>query len=136
MRRLRLPRGAAPLLLLVLLMLLAACKGGSPVQEDSVHIRIQNNMGQEIENFWLGRGGNGPAAVPYGPIPLGALTEYQRFPAELPYYSALNFLTVDGQRYLDNVYETTGDEGLTPGYYTFVYTRAGDRARLAIVRDQ
>ena len=126
----------APSLAVLLLAFLVACKGGSPVQSDGVYIRIQNDMDREIENFWLGPGGHGPPAVPYGAIPTGALSEYQRFPAELPYYSALNFLTADGKRYLDNVYETTGDEGLMPGYYTFVYSPEGERARLTIVRDQ
>ncbi len=105
---------------------------------ESVQIRIRNNTGMEIEDFWLGAGGNGPSTIAYGSIEAGETTDYQAVEPVLARYRKLNFITVDGRQYLDTIYfeEHVGSAELAPGRYTFAYALVNGAAELTLIVDQ
>lgn len=110
--------------------------GGS---KEKVHVRIQNNTGQEITQFWLGAGSGfgGPRARSYGQIAAGDVTRYKALEPSFATYGKFNFITADGRKYLGSTFSTEeiGRRELSPGYYTFAVSTIGDTAVLRITDD-
>jgi len=121
---------------LSILFVLTAC---NPMNTNRIHIRIQNASPVDITDFWLGAGSGagGPGSRAYGAIPRGATTHYRSLKAEFGYYSNYNFITADGQRFVDSTIpvDLIGRTTLEPGYYTFVINTSGRSATLQIVAD-
>ena len=119
----------------VLTLALSSCSGGAAEQ---LHIRIRNDSTENIDKFWLGSGGTGPRVVPFGGIPSGETTDYRALNAVLSSYGKSDFITDDGQRYLNTIDPAAyvGSDELAPGYYTFAYDIVGDESVLTITRDR
>ncbi len=110
--------------------------GGS---KEKVHVRIQNNSGQEITQFWLGTGSGsgGSRSRSYGQIAAGSVTGYKALEPSFAAYGKFNFIAADGRKYLGSTFPTEeiGRRELSPGYYTFAVTTVGDTAVLRIISD-
>lgn len=122
---------------LILGLLMTTLFSGCGDDSENIHIRIRNNTGMEIENFWLGAGGRGPSTISYGSIDAGETTDYQAVEPVLARYRKLNFITIDGRQYLDTIYfeDWVGSAELAPGRYTFAYTLTNGEAQLTLIVD-
>ena len=116
-----------------LLLALVGCGQEGPLQ-----IRIRNDSGQQIENFWLGAGGMGGPSTAYGAIAPGETSAYKSFSLETANYSKCNFITADGRQYIVNssTRERAGLDPLAAGRYTFAYSLVDDQGLLTIVAEE
>ncbi len=124
------------------LLTLAGCAltGVSSNNESSkkLMIRVRNDSGLDIENFWLGAGPRGGSSgnTAFGAIKEGDTSRYHGVEPLLDNYRKLNFVA-DGQRYLDNIdpQEHVGQAELSLGWYTFAYDIVNGDPVLTLVED-
>lgn len=115
------------------LTMLLGCGGDKPVQ-----IRIRNDTGRDISNFWLGSGTKSAYRSSFGSIAAGATTDYRSYVTTIAAYSKCDFVMADDNtRYLDTIEpeDHVGTPELAAGRYTFAYTIVNDEPALTIIRD-
>ncbi|MBE2236020.1 MAG: hypothetical protein IAE85_21190 [Anaerolinea sp.] len=126
-------RGVAIWAALMILWALTSC---TAMNNQQLHIRIDNATDTDITAFWLGAGSGagGPGSRAYGAIDRGQITPYRSLKAQFGSYSNYNFITEEGKRFVGSTVanELIGQVALEPGYYTLVLTIVGDKAMVTI----
>ncbi len=126
---------------------------------NGVDIRVQNNMGADISDLWLGAGPGhedyfgailGEGISSFGSIENGEITRYRTVKNTYQYYGKTD-LVVDGNRYFNggpggsrgkvefrNIDPTEPGDPLPSGQYTFAYSPGdgSDVADLVITKDE
>lgn len=125
------------LITVAVVWLLAACLPNTTADE-ALLIRIRNNSGFDVENFWLGAGPNGGATqdTAFGAIPNNTVTSYHSIEPNPNNYRKYN-LVIDGRRYLGSLLpdEIAMLADAPVGQYTFVLTLTAGNAQIEIVKD-
>ena len=116
------------LLIIFILFLISgsifACRfsgGSSPIQ-----IRVKNETGQPIDNFWVGDHG-------FSDLEIGETSRYRGFGSEISEYRKSNFV-IDGDRYTNVLIPNSFTE-LAPGNYTFIIRLSGSEAILSVQKE-
>jgi hypothetical protein len=126
------------LLALLLLSPLSWACNATHSSDNRLMIRIRNDSGFDIDNFWLGAGPNGGSTgdTAFGAIAHGATTSYYTVELRLANYHKTD-IVIAGVRYLDTIdpSEYIGKAELPPGWYTFVYTFVDDKPVLTIIEE-
>ncbi len=97
--------------------------------QDAVNIRIDNQTGEDIDNFWLGAGPEGGATenTAFGAISAGSMSSYKQTENVEKNYSKANFV-IENQRHNVAGITTTLESGKS---YTF--TVSGSAGQYSIL---